>query len=66
MLVMTIAQAVFLRMARDGLMPTWFGRCIRLRTPQRALVVTGGRRAHRRAVPVGLRTLVSIGTLAAS
>ena len=69
MLVMTIAQArIFFAMARDGLMPTWFGRVHpRFRTPSTGTVVTGVSAALIGGVfPVGLLGhLVSIGTLAA-
>src|SRR5438876_1159343 len=43
MLVMTIAQArIFFAMARDGLLPSWFGRVHpRFRTPSTGTVVTG-------------------------
>jgi APA family basic amino acid/polyamine antiporter len=69
MLVMTIAQArIFFAMARDGLLPPWFGRVHpRFRTPSTGTVITalfaaliGG------LFPVKvLGELVSIGTLAA-
>jgi len=69
MLVMTIAQArIFFAMARDGLMPTWFGRVHpRFRTPSTGTVVTGVSAALIGGLfPVGLLGhLVSIGTLAA-
>jgi basic amino acid/polyamine antiporter, APA family len=69
MLVMTIAQArIFFAMARDGLLPPWFGRVHpRFRTPSTATVVT----AVAAAIVGGLLPvkilgeLVSIGTLAA-
>jgi APA family basic amino acid/polyamine antiporter len=69
MLVMTIAQArIFFAMARDGLLPPWFGRVHpRFRTPSTATVVT----AVAAAIVGGLfpvkilGELVSIGTLAA-
>src|SRR5499425_1758639 len=69
MLVMTIAQArIFFAMARDGLLPTWFGRVHpRFRTPSTGTVVTGVTAALIGGLfPVGLLGhLVSIGTLAA-
>ncbi len=69
MLVMTIAQArIFFAMARDGLMPTWFGRVHpRFRTPSTGTIVTGVTAAIIGGLfPVGLLGhLVSIGTLAA-
>ncbi len=69
MLVMTIAQArIFFAMARDGLLPTWFGRVHpRFRTPSTGTVVTGVCAALIGGLfPVGLLGhLVSIGTLAA-
>jgi APA family basic amino acid/polyamine antiporter len=69
MLVMTIAQArIFFAMARDGLLPTWFGRVHpRFRTPSTGTVVTGVSAALIGGLfPVGLLGhLVSIGTLAA-
>ena len=69
MLVMTIAQArIFFAMARDGLMPTWFGRVHpRFRTPSTGTIVTGVAAAIIGGLfPVGLLGhLVSIGTLAA-
>jgi APA family basic amino acid/polyamine antiporter len=69
MLVMTIAQArIFFAMARDGLMPTWFGRVHpRFRTPSTGTIVTGVSAALIGGLfPVGLLGhLVSIGTLAA-
>src|SRR6184192_656776 len=69
MLVMTIAQArIFFAMARDGLLPSWFGRVHpRFRTPSTGTVVTGVFAALIGGVfPVGiLGHLVSIGTLAA-
>jgi basic amino acid/polyamine antiporter, APA family len=69
MLVMTIAQArIFFAMARDGLLPPWFGRVHpRFRTPSTGTVVTGVSAALIGGLfPVGiLGHLVSIGTLAA-
>jgi APA family basic amino acid/polyamine antiporter len=69
MLVMTIAQArIFFAMARDGLLPPWFGHVHpRFRTPSTGTVVTGISAALIGGVfPVGLLGhLVSIGTLAA-
>ena len=69
MLVMTIAQArIFFAMARDGLLPPFFGRVHpRFRTPSTGTVVTGVSAALIGGVfPVGLLGhLVSIGTLAA-
>src|SRR5215472_147517 len=69
MLVMTIAQArIFFAMARDGLLPNWFGRVHpRYRTPSTGTVVTGVSAAFIGGLfPVGLLGhLVSIGTLAA-
>jgi basic amino acid/polyamine antiporter, APA family len=69
MLVMTIAQArIFFAMARDGLLPTFFGRVHRrFRTPSTGTVVTGMSAALIGGLfPVGLLGhLVSIGTLAA-
>jgi len=69
MLVMTIAQArIFFAMARDGLLPPWFGRVHpRFRTPSTGTVVTGIAAALIGGLfPVGLLGhLVSIGTLAA-
>ncbi len=69
MLVMTIAQArIFFAMARDGLLPTFFGRVHpRFRTPSTGTVVTGVSAAVIGGLfPVGLLGhLVSIGTLAA-
>jgi basic amino acid/polyamine antiporter, APA family len=69
MLVMTIAQArIFFAMARDGLLPPWFGRVhARFRTPSTGTVVT----AVAAAVIGGLfpvkilGEMVAIGTLAA-
>jgi basic amino acid/polyamine antiporter, APA family len=69
MLVMTIAQArIFFAMARDGLLPPWFGRVHpRFRTPSTATVIT----AVSAAVIGGLfpvkvlGEMVAIGTLAA-
>ncbi|TLZ61258.1 MAG: amino acid permease [Gammaproteobacteria bacterium] len=69
MLVMTIAQArIFFAMARDGLLPPFFGRVHpRFRTPSVGTVVTGVSAAIIGGLfPVGLLGhLVSIGTLAA-
>jgi len=69
MLVMTIAQArIFFAMARDGLLPPWFGRVHpRFRTPSTGTVVTGTAAAIVGGLfPVKiLGELVSIGTLAA-
>ncbi len=69
MLVMTIAQArIFFAMARDGLLPPWFGRVHpRFRTPSTGTVVTGLSAALIGGLfPVNLLGhLVSIGTLAA-
>jgi APA family basic amino acid/polyamine antiporter len=69
MLVMTIAQArIFFAMARDGLLPPWFGRVHpRFRTPSTGTIVTGVSAAVIGALfPVNLLGhLVSIGTLAA-
>jgi APA family basic amino acid/polyamine antiporter len=69
MLVMTIAQArIFFAMARDGLLPPWFGRVHpRFRTPSTGTIVTGVFAALIGGLfPVGiLGQLVSIGTLAA-
>ena len=69
MLVMTIAQArIFFAMARDGLMPKFFGRVHpKFRTPSVGTVVTGVFAAVIGGLfPVGLLGhLVSIGTLAA-
>jgi APA family basic amino acid/polyamine antiporter len=69
MLVMTIAQArIFFAMARDGLLPPFFGRVhARFRTPSVGTVVTGVSAALIGGLfPVGLLGhLVSIGTLAA-
>ncbi|HXS26447.1 MAG TPA: amino acid permease [Steroidobacteraceae bacterium] len=69
LLVMTLAQArIFLAMARDGLLPPWFGRVHpRFRTPSTATVVTGVCAAIIGGLfPVRLLgELVSIGTLAA-
>jgi len=69
MLVMTIAQArIFFAMARDGLLPPFFGRVhARFRTPSTGTVVTGVSAALIGGLfPVGLLGhLVSIGTLAA-
>jgi APA family basic amino acid/polyamine antiporter len=69
MLVMTIAQArIFFAMARDGLLPPWFGHVHpRFRTPSTGTVVTGLSAALIGGLfPVGLLGhLVSIGTLAA-
>ncbi|TLZ57052.1 MAG: amino acid permease [Gammaproteobacteria bacterium] len=67
MLVMTIAQArIFFAMARDGLLPPFFGRVHpRFRTPSVGTVVTGVSAAIIGGLfPVGLLGhLVSIGTL---
>ncbi|MGH8139976.1 MAG: amino acid permease [Steroidobacteraceae bacterium] len=69
MLVMTIAQArIFFAMARDGLLPPFFGRVHpRFRTPSTGTVVTGVSAAIVGGLfPVKiLGELVSIGTLAA-
>jgi len=69
MLVMTIAQArIFFAMARDGLLPPWFGRVHpRFRTPSTGTAVTGTAAAIVGGLfPVKiLGELVSIGTLAA-
>jgi APA family basic amino acid/polyamine antiporter len=69
MLVMTIAQArIFFAMARDGLLPPWFGRVHpRFRTPSTGTMVTGVAAAIIGGLfPVNvLGKLVSIGTLAA-
>ncbi len=69
MLVMTIAQArIFFAMARDGLLPPWFGRVHpRFRTPSTGTVVTSLAAALIGGLfPVGiLGHIVSIGTLAA-
>jgi len=69
MLVMTIAQArIFFAMARDGLLPPWFGRVHpRFRTPSTGTVVTGVSAAIIGGLfPVKiLGELVAIGTLAA-
>ena len=69
MLVMTIAQArIFFAMARDGLLPPWFGRVHpRFRTPSTGTVVTGLFAALIGGLfPVKiLGELVAIGTLAA-
>jgi APA family basic amino acid/polyamine antiporter len=69
MLVMTIAQArIFFAMARDGLLPRFFGKVHRrFRTPSTGTVVTGVFAALIGGLfPVGLLGhLVSIGTLAA-
>ncbi len=69
MLVMTIAQArIFFAMARDGLMPKFFGKVHpKFRTPSTGTVVTGVSAAIIGGLfPVGvLGHLVSIGTLAA-
>ncbi len=69
MLVMTIAQArIFFAMARDGLLPKFFGRVHpRFRTPSTGTIVTGATAAIIGGLfPVGvLGHLVSIGTLAA-
>jgi len=69
MLVMTIAQArIFFAMARDGLLPPFFGRVHpRFRTPSTGTIVTGISAAIIGGLfPVGLLGhLVSIGTLAA-
>ncbi|MGH8259367.1 MAG: APC family permease [Steroidobacteraceae bacterium] len=69
MLVMTLAQArIFLAMAKDGLLPPWFGRVHpRFRTPSTATVITGSCAAIIGGLfPVRiLGELVSIGTLAA-
>jgi APA family basic amino acid/polyamine antiporter len=69
MLVMTIAQArIFFAMARDGLLPPWFGHVHpRFRTPSTGTAVTGVSAAIVGGLfPVKLLgELVSIGTLAA-
>jgi basic amino acid/polyamine antiporter, APA family len=69
MLVMTIAQArIFFAMARDGLLPPFFGRVHpRFRTPSTGTVITGlGSAAIGGLFPVKiLGELVAIGTLAA-
>ena len=69
MLVMTIAQArIFFAMARDGLLPPFFGRVHpRFRTPSTATVITGVSAAIIGGLfPVNLLgEVVSIGTLAA-
>jgi APA family basic amino acid/polyamine antiporter len=69
MLVMTIAQArIFFAMARDGLLPKFFGKVHpKFRTPSTGTVVTGVCAAIIGGLfPVGvLGHLVSIGTLAA-
>ena len=69
MLVMTIAQArIFFAMARDGLLPGWFGHVHpRFRTPSTGTVVTAtGAAIVGGLFPVKiLGELVSIGTLAA-
>ena len=69
MLVMTIAQArIFFAMARDGLLPPWFGRVHpRFRTPSTGTVITAVFAALIGGLfPVKvLGELVSIGTLAA-
>jgi APA family basic amino acid/polyamine antiporter len=69
MLVMTIAQArIFFAMARDGLLPPWFGRVHpRFRTPSTGTAITGACAALIGGLfPVKiLGELVSIGTLAA-
>jgi APA family basic amino acid/polyamine antiporter len=69
MLVMTIAQArIFFAMARDGLLPGFFGKVHpKFRTPSTGTVVTGVTAAIIGGLfPVGvLGHLVSIGTLAA-
>ena len=69
MLVMTIAQArIFFAMARDGLLPKFFGKVhAKFRTPSTGTVVTGVTAAIIGGLfPVGvLGHLVSIGTLAA-
>jgi basic amino acid/polyamine antiporter, APA family len=69
MLVMTIAQArIFFAMARDGLLPPFFGRVHpRFRTPSTATVITGFFAALIGGLfPVKiLGELVAIGTLAA-
>jgi len=69
MLVMTIAQArIFFAMARDGLLPPFFGRVHpRFRTPSTGTAITGATAAIIGGLfPVKvLGELVSIGTLAA-
>ena len=69
MLVMTIAQArIFFAMARDGLLPPFFGRVHpRFRTPSTGTIVTGTAAAIIGGLfPVNiLGELVAIGTLAA-
>jgi len=69
MLVMTIAQArIFFAMARDGLLPPFFGRVHpRFRTPSTGTVVTGVSAALIGGLfPVGiLGEMVAIGTLSA-
>ena len=69
MLVMTIAQArIFFAMARDGLLPPFFGRVHpRFRTPSTGTIVTGTAAAVVGGLfPVKiLGELVAIGTLAA-
>lgn len=69
MLVMTIAQArIFFAMARDGLLPPWFGRVhTRFRTPSTGTVITGVAAATIGGLfPVRvLGELVAIGTLSA-
>jgi basic amino acid/polyamine antiporter, APA family len=69
MLVMTIAQArIFFAMARDGLLPKFFGKVHpKFRTPSTGTVITGVTAAIIGGLfPVGvLGHLVSIGTLAA-
>src|SRR5207253_9430299 len=69
MLVMTIAQArIFFAMARDGLLPPFFGRVHpRFRTPSTGTVITGASAAIIGGLfPVKiLGEVVSIGTLAA-
>ena len=69
MLVMTIAQArIFFAMARDGLLPPFFGRVHpRFRTPSTGTIVTGASAAIIGGLfPVKiLGELVAIGTLAA-
>jgi basic amino acid/polyamine antiporter, APA family len=69
MLVMTIAQArIFFAMARDGLLPPWFGRVHpRFRTPSTGTVITAVAAAIIGGLfPVKvLGEMVAIGTLAA-
>jgi basic amino acid/polyamine antiporter, APA family len=69
MLVMTLAQArIFLAMARDGLLPPWFGRVHpKFKTPSNGTALTGVCAAIIGGLfPVGiLGEVVSIGTLAA-